>query len=64
MLYEPAFLKKNSFSSLNLPLLQAGSLFFSLSEPQILDFQSKINFKQALKQIKLFYSMNSLQLNY
>jgi len=52
MLYEPAFLKKNSFSSLNLPLLQAGSLFFSLSEPQILDFQSKINFKQALKQIK------------
>ncbi len=45
MLYEPDFLKKNSFSPLN-------SLFFRLPEPQTFDFQPKINFKQALRQFQ------------
>ena len=39
--YEPDFLKKNSFSSLN-------EFFFSSPEPPTIDFQHKINFTHAL----------------
>ena len=46
--YEPDFLKKNSFSSLN-------SLIFSSPEPPTIDFQHKINFKHALNG-RLFFN--------
>ena len=57
MFYEPDFLKKNLFSSLN-------SLIFSSTEPQTIDFQHKINFKDALRiLILLIIGRNSKRFN-